>query len=56
MLERNPYYWKADEAGTRLPFLNEVTFLFAGNEDNQVLRFQAGETDLISRIKHGASG
>ena len=49
-LERNPYYWKADEAGNRLPYMAETTFLFAGTEDNQVLRFQAGETDLISRL------
>lgn len=48
-LERNPYYWKADEAGNRLPYLAEATFVFAGTEDNQVLRFQAGETDVISR-------
>ena len=49
-LERNPYYWKADEAGNRLPYLAEAMFLFAGTEDNQVLRFQAGETDVISRL------
>ena len=49
-LERNPYYWKAAESGARLPYLAEVTFLFAGTEDNLVLRFQAGETDVISRL------
>ena len=49
-LERNPYYWKVDSAGTQLPYLDEVTFLFSGTEDNQVLRFQAGESDLISRV------
>jgi len=50
VLERNPYYWKTDEAGNRLPYLKEAVFQFAGTEDNQVLRFQAGETDLISRM------
>lgn len=49
-LERNPYYWKADLKGNRLPYLDEITFLFAGNEDAEVLRFEAGETDIISRI------
>src|SRR5207253_11515964 len=49
-LERNPYYWKTDESGARLPYLTEVAFRFAGTEDNQVLRFQAGESDVISRI------
>ncbi len=52
-LERNPYYWKAAESGVRLPYLAEVTFLFGGTEDNQVLRFQAGETDVISRLSAG---
>lgn len=50
VLERNPYYWKADRAGARLPYLETLTFLFAGSEDAQVMRFRAGETDVISRI------
>ena len=50
ILERNPYYWKVDQAGTQLPYLTELEFLFAGNEDNQVLRFQAGESDIINRV------
>lgn len=49
-LERNPYYWKVDSAGVQLPYLTELEFLFAGSEDNQVLRFQAGESDIISRV------
>ncbi len=48
--ERNPYYWKVDEAGTQLPYLSELVFVFAGTEDNQVLRFQAGESDIINRV------
>jgi peptide/nickel transport system substrate-binding protein len=49
-LERNPYYWKADRAGNRLPYLSAVTFQFAGSEDIEVLRFQSGESDMISRV------
>jgi peptide/nickel transport system substrate-binding protein len=49
-LERNPYYWKVDRAGKQLPYLDEITFTFAGSEDNQVLRFQAGESDMVSRL------
>jgi peptide/nickel transport system substrate-binding protein len=49
-LERNPYYWKRDRSGNRLPYLAEITFLFAGSEDAEVLRFEAGETDIINRI------
>ena len=50
VLERNPYYWKADHSRQRLPYLDELVFLFVGNEDAQALRFQAGDTDIISRI------
>lgn len=50
VLERNPYYWKADQNKNRLPYLDELVFLLVGNEDAQVLRFQSGETDIINRI------
>ena len=50
ILERNPYYWKTDTQGHRLPYLNELVFLFVPSADAQVLRFQSGETDVISRL------
>ncbi len=49
-LEHNPYYWKRDGNGNRLPYLAEITFLFVGNEDAEALRFEAGETDIMNRI------
>ena len=50
VLERNPYYWKGDQKGNRLPYLDEVSFLFVPSEDAQVIRFQAGDTDILSRF------
>src|ERR1700674_659101 len=50
VLERNPYYWKVDQKNQRLPYLDELVFLFVGTEDAQVMRFEAGETDIISRL------
>ena len=50
IVERNPYYWKVDQENRRLPYLDELTFLFVGAEDSQVMRFEAGETDVISRV------
>lgn len=50
VLERNPYYWKADREGRRLPYVDELAFLFVPSEDAQVIRFQAGDTDLLSRF------
>jgi peptide/nickel transport system substrate-binding protein len=49
-LERNPYYWKKDTAGKVEPYVNELTFITVPSEDAQVLRFQNGETDIISRL------
>ena len=50
VLERNPYYWKADRAGYRLPYIDQLVFLFVPSEDAQVVRFQAGDTDLLTRF------
>lgn len=50
VVERNPYYWKVDRDGHRLPYLDEVTFLFVGSEDQQLMRFEAGQTDVVSRL------
>jgi peptide/nickel transport system substrate-binding protein len=50
VLERNPYYWKVDSQNERLPYLDELAFLFVGTEDAQVMRFEAGETSMISRL------
>jgi peptide/nickel transport system substrate-binding protein len=50
VLERNPHYWKADRNGRRLPYLDELTFLSVASEDAQVIRFQAGDTDMLSRV------
>ena len=50
VLERNPYYWKTDTKGSRLPYLDELVFLFVPSADTQVLRFQSGDTDVISGL------
>ena len=50
VLERNPYYWKADRAGQRLPYLDRVVFTVVASDDAQAIRFQAGEADVASRL------
>ncbi len=49
-LVRNPYYWKADAEGRRLPYLERLTFLFVASADAQAIRFQAGDTHLTNRL------
>jgi peptide/nickel transport system substrate-binding protein len=50
VLERNPYYWKIDAKGQRLPYLDELTFIAVPTQDAQVIRFQAGDSQIISGL------
>jgi len=50
VLQRNPNYWKRDERGNSLPYLNQLVFVFVPNEDAQVIKFQAGQTNVIERL------
>src|SRR5258708_16511056 len=47
VLERNPFYWKADLRKNRLPYLDELSFLIVPTEDAEVIRFEAGDIDVI---------
>ena len=47
-LERNPYYWKKDPQGRRLPYLDSIRLDIQANRDVEMLRFKRGELDLIN--------
>ena len=50
VLERNPFYWKADGGKHRLPYLDQIVFLIVPTQDAEVIHFQAGDVDLIDNI------
>jgi peptide/nickel transport system substrate-binding protein len=50
VLERNPFFWKADAEKNRLPYLDELVFVPVPTEDAEVIRFQAGDLDVIDNI------
>jgi peptide/nickel transport system substrate-binding protein len=50
-LRRNPYYWKKDRDGQRLPYLDEITFLTIPTQDQIYLKIQAGEIDTFYSIR-----
>lgn len=50
VLERNPFYWKQDRARHRLPYLDEMVFLIIPSQDAEVIRFQAGDLDLLDNV------
>ncbi len=45
VLERNPYYWKVDQNGVQLPYVEQLVFLVVGTLDVAFLKFQTGEID-----------
>lgn len=47
-LKRNPDYWMRDEQNAALPYLDEQTILIVQNQDTELLKFLAGEIDLLN--------
>ena len=47
VLRKNPSYWKKDDAGNALPYLDQVVYLVVQDIAAAVLKFQAGETDIL---------
>ena len=45
ILQRNPFYWRKDKEGKRLPYLEKVIFLIVQSQDTALLKFQEGELD-----------
>src|SRR5262245_4148178 len=50
VLGKNPRDWKADRAGTRLPYLDQLIFTLVASDDAQAMRFQTGEADIASQM------
>jgi peptide/nickel transport system substrate-binding protein len=50
LLRRNPYYWKRDEKGRRLPYLDAIRLEIQQNRETEVLRFQQGQLHLINSL------
>lgn len=48
VLKRNPDYWKKDAAGNKLPYLDKIVILIVPDQNSSILKFQAGETDMIT--------
>ncbi|MGE5245977.1 MAG: ABC transporter substrate-binding protein [Betaproteobacteria bacterium] len=42
---RNPHYWRTDDRGTRLPYLDRVVLEVVPDQNAEVLRLEAGQID-----------
>ena len=49
-MNRNPNYWKHDERGRPLPYLDSIRLDIQQNRDTEMLRFLRGEIDLIDTV------
>ena len=54
VLVRNPYYWKVDQKGQRLPYIDKIIFLIVPTFDTMALKFGNGDTDMIHDINPDA--
>jgi peptide/nickel transport system substrate-binding protein len=50
LLKRNPNYWKTDEHGQKLPYLDSIELDVQPNRDVEMLRFKRNEIDLINTL------
>lgn len=50
LLRRNPHYWKKDEAGVRLPYVDTIRMEIQQNRELEMMRFRRGQLSLISSL------
>ena len=46
---RNPHYWRRDEAGEPLPYLDGVVFEIVPDQNAELLRLQSGQIDMTQQ-------
>ena len=48
VFERNPDYYKINTKNEKLPYLDKLIYLIVADTNNEILKFEAKETDVIS--------
>ena len=54
LYERNPDYWRADQQGHKLPYLDAVAVSFLPDRKTEFLTFMQGKLDFLSGIRAGS--
>lgn len=49
VFDRNPNYWRKDERGVQLPYLDRLTLELVPDQDAEVVRLQSGQTDFMQQ-------
>ena len=50
-LKRNPNFWKKDQAGTQLPYLDGLVIEVASDANNGMARLSQGTLDIFDRLR-----
>lgn len=50
-LRKNPLYWKKDQNGNRLPYMDEIVIQTLPNQDQVFLKIQNGELDTFYSVR-----
>ncbi len=48
VFERNPNYYEINLKNEKLPYLDKIIYLIVGDLNNEILKFEAGELDVIA--------
>lgn len=48
VFKKNPNYYKVNLKNEKLPYLDKLVYLIVGDTNNEILKFEAQETDLLS--------
>lgn len=51
VLKRNPHYWRKDEKGTQMPYLDQLTFEIVTDSNQAMVRLSQNTLDIVDRIR-----
>ncbi|MFB2920903.1 ABC transporter substrate-binding protein [Aerosakkonema funiforme] len=51
VFRRNPYYWRKDEQGNQMPYIERIIWQFMENTDTQLLAFRSGDLDVMGDVR-----
>jgi peptide/nickel transport system substrate-binding protein len=49
VFDRNPRYWKKDEAGIQLPYLDQIVLEVVPDQNAELVRLQSGQIDMLQQ-------
>ena len=51
VLKRNPHYWRKDEKGTQMPYLDQLSLDIVTDSSQAMARMTQGTLDIVDRIR-----